>query len=130
MRHSFSFKAWSMFRVTYALAPILVGLDKMMFTNFLVEWSKYVSPVVLQLLHLNLNHFLILVGVLEIVGGIMLWFYPRLGGYTVATLMGLVVINLLTMHMYYDIIVRDIIIMIGVIGFCWMTTTLENNNEV
>ena len=50
---------------TYGLVPILAGLDK--FTHLLTDWSKYLAPVVTDILPLQADTFMYIVGVIEVV---------------------------------------------------------------
>ena len=117
-------QTWFMLRITYALVPILVGLDKC-FTGLIVDWSKYVSPVVMTYLPLTIGQLLLLVGVIEIVAGVVVWFYPRIGAYIVVAWMALIILNLASMNAFYDIIARDVIIAIGALALAWLTEGLQ-----
>ncbi len=110
-------RAQMLLKVTYTLVPIVLGLDKL-FKWMIVDWAKYASPVIMNLLPISMTvvHFVMLTGIIEIVAGILVWVYPRLGAYTVAAWMGLIVINLATMNQFYDIMARDVVIGIGAIA--------------
>lgn len=117
-------QTWFMLRITYALVPIFVGLDKC-FTGLIVDWSKYVSPVVMAYLPLTIGQLLLLIGVIEIVAGVVVWFYPRIGAYIVVAWMALIILNLASMNAFYDIIARDVIIAIGALALAWLTEGLQ-----
>lgn len=110
-------RAQMLLKITYTLVPIALGLDKL-FKWMIVDWGKYASPVIMNLLPISMTvvHFVMLTGIIEIFAGILVWFYPRLGAYTVAAWMGLIIINLATMNQFYDIIARDAVIGIGAIA--------------
>lgn len=118
------FQTWFMLRVVYALVPILLGLDKC-FTGWIVDWSKYVSPLVMGYMPLTVGHFLILVGIIEIIAGIVVWFYPRLGAYIIIVWMILIIVNLASMNKDYDIIARDVVITIGALALAWLTEAVK-----
>ena len=117
-------RTWLMLKITYAIVPILLGLDKC-FTGLIVYWPKYASPVVMSYLPLSVAQFVVLVGVIEIVAGIVVWFYPRFGAYLVASWLGLIIINLATMPAVYDIIARDLVIAVGAVALAWLTKATE-----
>lgn len=117
------FRTWLLLRITYALAPIALGLDKC-FTGLIVKWPKYVSPVLLPYWPLSLSHFLTTIGIIEIVAGLLVWFRPRIGAYVVVAWLGLIIINLATMHMYFDIIARDAVIAVGALALAWLSNAL------
>lgn len=120
MNNTQVFRTWFMLRIVYALVPILLGLDKC-FTSLIVDWSKYTSPMIMAYIPLTMVQFLILVGVIEIVAGLIVWFYPRFGGYLIVAWMGLIIFNLLTMGGLLDIILRDVVIAIGALALAWLS---------
>lgn len=112
----------TMLKITYALVPILIGLDKLS-AWLLVDWAKYTSPLVSALLPAGISGvtFVVITGIIEIAAGLLVWFYPRFGAYVVAAWMGLVILNLASMNTYYDIIARDAVIAIGALALAWLT---------
>lgn len=115
------YRTWLMLKITYAIVPIVIGLDKC-FTWLLVDWAKYVSPLVMDYMSvLTVAQFIMVTGVIEILAGVFLWFYPRFGAYVIALWMALVIANLVSMNMFYDIIARDTVIGIGALALAWLT---------
>jgi hypothetical protein len=112
-------QTWFMLKLTYTLVPIIIGLDK--FTNMVTDWPKYVSPIVMEYLPLTMAQLLMAVGIIEIVAGVIVWFYPRLGGYIIVAWLGVIILNLASMNMYYDIIARDVVIAIGALALAWLS---------
>ena len=119
------FQTWSMLRITYALVPILLGLDKFFATGLIVDWSKYVSPDVMAYIPLTMAQFLMAIGIIEIIAGFVVWFAPRFGGYLVAAWLALIIVNLAMMHAFYDIIARDVVIAIGALALAMLTQAIE-----
>ena len=62
-------KPWWALRLSYGLVPIIAGLDK--FTNLLVDWKQYLNPVAERVLPFSGSTFMRLVGVVEIVAGVL-----------------------------------------------------------
>src|SRR5262249_31721782 len=94
-------------RLCYGLVPIVVGLDK--FTNLLTPGAKYPAASVAQRLPIPPAHFMMLVGIIEIVAGLaVLTVLTRLGSYVVAVWLALIAANLLLAG-YYDVAVRDLV---------------------
>lgn len=118
------FQTWSLLRITYALVPILLGLDKC-FTGLIVDWSRYVSPIVMAYVPFAMAQFLILIGIIEIIAGFVVWFYPRLGAYIIVAWLALIIGNLVSMHAFYDIIARDVVIAIGALALAWLSQAVE-----
>lgn len=99
--------------VTFGVVPIVAGLDK--FTNLLTDWSVYLSPLVADLLPFSAGTFMAIVGVIEIVAGILVFVKPRLGGLVVAAWLVAIALNLLLAG-YYDIAVRDLVMAVAAWG--------------
>jgi uncharacterized membrane protein YphA (DoxX/SURF4 family) len=91
-------------RVMFGVVPIVAGLDK--FTNLLVDWSKYLAPVIAHMV--PAHGFMLVVGIIEIVAGIGVLFSPWTKAF--ATIVGLWLLGIavdLVIAGYYDIAVRD-----------------------
>jgi hypothetical protein len=96
---------------TYGLVPILAGLDK--FTHLLTDWSKYLAPVVTDILPLQADTFMYIVGVIEVVAGIIVFVKPKLGSLVVGFWLVGIAINLLLTGQYFDVAVRDVVMAVG-----------------
>lgn len=99
-----AYQAYQILRVGFTVAPILFGLDK--FFNIMVEWEKYVAPWIVRIVG-NAHAFMLVVGVVEIVAGLLVALKPRWGGYIVALWLVGIIFNLLTYPGFYDIALRD-----------------------
>ena len=99
-----AYQAYQILHIGFTLAPILFGLDK--FLNFLVDWDKYVAPWIVPIVG-NAHRFMLVVGVIEILSGVLVAFRPRWGGYIVAAWLLGIIFNLLTYSGFYDIALRD-----------------------
>src|SRR5207302_9600181 len=72
--------AWWALRLAFFLGPFLAGLDK--FFHVLVDWDKYLNPVSQRILGSLSHPFMLLVGVIEMIVGLMvITKWPRLGAY-------------------------------------------------
>jgi hypothetical protein len=107
-------QAFQILRLGFTVAPILAGLDK--FLDVLVDWDKYISPVANNVLAGHGHQFMLVVGVIEIVAGIGVFFKPRVFAYIVAVWLLLVILNLLTIPGYYDIALRDLGLALGALA--------------
>ena len=97
----------------YGIVPILIGVDK--FFYCIVDWNIYVSPLLLSYVPtLTATMVAQIVGVIEIIAGfIILSKWTRFGTYLVAAWLLAIIINLFTIGNFYDIILRDIAIIVG-----------------
>ncbi len=97
--------------LTYGLLPIVAGLDK--FTNFLTVWEKYLNPDIAEMLPLSAHNFMLVVGAIEIIAGILVLVRPAIGGIMVAAWLTLIALTLLVGGEYFDVAVRDLVMAIG-----------------
>src|SRR5207248_430491 len=77
--------AWQAYRLLhwgFVAAPVIAGLDK--FFNLLVHWDKYLAPSILNLSPLGAAGSMNVVGVVEIVAGLVVALRPRIGAWVVA----------------------------------------------
>lgn len=95
----------------YGLVPIAAGADK--FMNLLTDWTKYLPSVATHIVPVTPHVFMMIVGVIEIIAGlVVLTVAPRLGAYVVAIWLVLIAISV-TITGYYDIAVRDLVMALG-----------------
>ena len=104
----------SILRWTYGLVPIVAGADK--FAHILTNWNKYLAPVVTDIIPLPPSTFMSIVGVIEIIAGIIVLAKTRIGALIVGLWLIGIAINLLLTGHYYDVAVRDTTMAIG--AFC------------
>ncbi len=98
-------------KLTYGIVPIVAGLDK--FINLLTDWEKYLSPAVASMLPFTPHTFMLLVGVIEIIAGVLVFVRPRLGAYVVMAWLIGIALNLIMSGQYFDIAVRDLTMAVG-----------------
>jgi hypothetical protein len=98
-------------RMTYGIVPIVAGLDK--FFNILAHWENYVPVSISSSLPLSAHTLMILVGIIEIVAGLIVLARPVIGGYIVAAWLVLIGILLLIGGSFLDVAVRDFVMAIG-----------------
>ncbi|MDE2212993.1 MAG: DoxX family membrane protein [Patescibacteria group bacterium] len=117
--------SWNVLRYAYGAVLLLAGLDKLLGTDFIVFWPKYISPLVASYLPVSTGVFLGAMGVVEIVVAIMLvtkW--PRIGGYLSVVWLVLIAINLLMLG-YIDIAIRDLLLAVGALALAELTVAVE-----
>jgi uncharacterized membrane protein YphA (DoxX/SURF4 family) len=107
-------RVWSILHWTYGLVPIAAGADK--FMHVLTDWDKYLSPSIANILPMSAHSFMNIVGIIEIVAGVLVLVKPRIGSIVVAFWLIGIAINLVLTGQYYDVAVRDIVMSIG--AFC------------
>jgi hypothetical protein len=84
---------------------MVAGLDK--FFHLLVNWDMYLAPSIARLLPIGCHSLMQIVGVVEIIAGLLVAVKPRIGGYVVAVWLWGIILNLLLIPGYYDVALRD-----------------------
>jgi uncharacterized membrane protein YphA (DoxX/SURF4 family) len=110
-------KTTSLLRWTYGLVPIVAGADK--FMHVLTDWDKYLAPQIASILPMQPHTFMNIVGIIEIVAGVLVLIRPKIGSLIVALWLIGIAINLLLTGQYYDVAVRDAVMAIGAFSL-WM----------
>jgi uncharacterized membrane protein YphA (DoxX/SURF4 family) len=106
-----AYQAFTIMRVAFAVAPILFGLDK--FFNVMVDWEGYLAPWINDIVPGSAATAMHLVGIVEILAGVLVALKPRYGAYVVAAWLAGIIVDLLTYSGYYDIALRDFGLMLG-----------------
>src|SRR3954447_6831293 len=105
-------QAFLLLRIGFTVAPILFGLDK--FAGVLTDdWTRYLAPAFNNLIPGSAADAMHIVGVIEIVAGLVVAVRPRWGGYLVAGWLAGIIVNLLIVGGYGDIALRDFGLMLG-----------------
>ncbi|MGH3384036.1 MAG: hypothetical protein ACRDO1_05620 [Nocardioidaceae bacterium] len=107
-------QAFLLLRTVFTVAPILFGLDK--FANVLVDWPTYLAPFVNDIVPGTGQEAMYLVGVIEIVAGIVVAVAPRFGGLLVAAWLAGIIVNLLLIPDFYDVALRDFGLLVGALA--------------
>jgi uncharacterized membrane protein YphA (DoxX/SURF4 family) len=115
---------WWTLRLSFGLVPLLAGLDK--FLNLLTEWPKYVAPALAHALPMTPQHFMYVVGVIEIVAGLAVLLSPwtKVFAYVVAAWLAGIAINLV-LGGFYDIAVRDLVMAASAISLARLTGVIR-----
>ncbi len=99
--------AWWALRVGLGAAAFLAGLDK--FFNLLTNWEMYLSPLAERLLPMSGTTFMHVVGVIEMIVGLMiLTRWTRIGSYVAMLWLVVIAVNLITTGKFFDVAVRDL----------------------
>jgi len=100
------YQAYRILQFGFTVAPIVAGLDK--FFGLLVNWDQYLPSFVNSMVGGHGHSLMHLVGVIEIIAGLGVWFKPRIFAYVVAAWLCLIIANLLMIPGYYDVALRDL----------------------
>src|SRR5947207_7024042 len=115
---------WAL-RIAFGIGPLLAGLDK--FTNILVNWEKYLSPMAQHAVPISPISFMRIVGVVEIIVGLAVLFGATRDLWYIAMVwLWCIAANLISTGTYYDIAVRDILLGLGAYSLARVTEARES----
>jgi len=121
--HDPTYQAFWLLRIGFTVAPILFGFDK--FLNWLVDWQIYLAPQIDDRLPGNAHQVMLVVGVIEIVAGLVVAVRPKFGGYLVAAWLAGIIVNLLILADHYDVALRDFGLLLGALTLARLATAFE-----
>ena len=110
--------SFTLLKLTFGIVPIVAGLDK--FTNILTHWDQYINPTIGDMLPFSASTFMMIVGVIEIIAGIIVLKKTELGGYIVAAWLTVVALTLLISFNFVDVAVRDLVMAIAAFSMARM----------
>lgn len=105
---------FNLLKYVFVVVPIVAGADK--FTNLLTNWEQYVNPSIADLLPVSAGVFMMVVGIIEIVAGLIVFKKSEIGGYIVAAWLTLIALSLLVGFIYVDVAVRDLVMAIAALS--------------
>jgi hypothetical protein len=121
--HSPSYQAYQILHLAFVVAPVVAGIDK--FFHILVNWDQYLSPLVTKMLPISGHTFMLGVGVIEIVAGLLVAFLPAVGGLVVGAWLCGIILNLLSIPGYFDVALRDLGLALGAFALARLATEFD-----
>jgi len=124
-----AYSAYFALRTVFTIAPILFGLDK--FFNLLPyphHWSMYLAGWIDNLVPGTADQLMYLVGVIEILAGVLVALAPRLGAWVVAAWLAGIIIDLVTGPGFYDVALRDFGLLVGAIALARLAHGVHNGS--
>lgn len=120
--------AFWILRVGFAVLPFWMGLDK--FLGVLApDWPHYLAPWIVGLLPFSAQTAMYVVGVIEMVAGIMVAIKPRYAAYVVALWLAGIILNFLTYSGFYDIALRDFGLLIAALALAALSTQYDRTRN-
>ena len=121
-------QAFTLLRITFTVAPILFGIDK--FANVLTnDWTKYLATEYNDILPGSAADAMHIVGVVEIVAGLVVLVAPLFGGLLVAAWLGGIIVDLLLRGGYGDIALRDFGLLLGALSLSRLATAFATSSQ-
>ena len=120
--------SWWVLKIGLGVGPIITGIDK--YFNKLTDWGMYLSPVATKIVPVSVATFMHIVGVVEIIAGlVVLSRWTRFGSYLVMFWLLGIAVNLLTTGMFYDLAMRDLEIALGGFVLSQLTAVREQQSR-
>lgn len=114
---------FNLLKYTFVVVPIVAGADK--FLNLLTDWSQYVHPVLVDALPIAPAVFMKIVGIIEILAGLIVLKKTTWGGYIVAAWLTVIAISLLAGGNFVDVAVRDIVMAIAAFSMAKISNIVQ-----
>ncbi|MAB58411.1 MAG: hypothetical protein CL524_12835 [Aequorivita sp.] len=114
----------NLLKAVFIIVPIVAGLDK--FFNILAQWDTYLAPATLEMLPFSGETFMKIVGIIEIVAGIIVAIRTQIGAYIVSLWLLLIALSLIFTWHHPDVAVRDIVMAISAFILAKLSTPASN----
>lgn len=112
--HNPTYQAYQILHWGFVAAPVIAGADK--FLHLLANWDSYLAPALAKISPLSVHGTMLVVGVVEIVAGLLVALKPRVGAYVVAAWLVGIILDLLLLGRGYDIALRDFGLCLGALA--------------
>lgn len=112
-----------LFKITFTVIPVVAGLDK--FFNILCDWTQYINPLLLDALPFSDGTFMMIVGVIEIVAGLLVFLKPQIGGLVVGAWLVGIALTLLLGWQFVDVAIRDLVMAISAFSTARLATMVN-----
>ena len=119
-----AYQAYLILYAGFVALPILAGLDK--FFHLVVNWDQYLAPVVTQIIPVSGHTFMLAVGVIEIAAGMLVAVRPRIGAFVVVLWLWGIIVNLLLVHGFYDVALRDFGLSLGALALARLSQDFKH----
>jgi hypothetical protein len=109
---------FNLLKITFGAVPIIAGADK--FFNLLTNWAEYVPASIAGILPFSATVLMMIVGVIEIVAGLIVFKKTEIGGYIVAAWLTVIALVLLVGFKHVDVAVRDLVMAVAALSMARM----------
>lgn len=124
LRNEPAYAAFWILRIGFVVLPFWMGLDK--FVKVLdPNWPGYLAPWIVGLLPVSAQTAMYVVGVVEMVAGILIAIKPRYAAYVVALWLAGIIFNFLTLSGYYDVALRDLGLLIAALALALLASRYD-----
>ena len=119
-----AYQAYLILRTGFIAAPIIAGTDK--FFHLLANWDMYLAPAIANLSPVGGHGLMSVVGVIEVLAGLLVAVRPRIGAYVVAFWLLGIIVNLLLIPGYFDVALRDFGLSLGALALARLSSEFSS----
>ena len=112
--HGPTYQAYQILHWGFVAAPVIMGADK--FLHLLTNWDQYLAPAFGRISPLDTHGTMTVVGIVEVVAGLVVAMKPRVGAYVVAAWLAGIILNLLLHGSFFDVALRDFGLLLGALA--------------
>lgn len=124
------YQAFTLLRTVFTVAPIVFGLDKFSHHSYLLrghDWTIYLAGWMNDIAPGDAHTAMVIVGIIEVVAGILVFLAPRYAAYVVALWLLGIIVSLLTVagYKYGDIALRDFGLFVAAVALARLSVTYD-----
>lgn len=119
--------AFWVLRSAFVIAPVAFGIDK--FTNLLTYWPQYLAPWIDSIVPGTAQQAMYVVGMIEIIAGLLVAWRPRIGGLIVSIWLSGIVVNLMSTGSFLDVALRDVGLLAGAVALTLLAADQTHRND-
>ncbi len=123
--HNPAYQAYQILHWGFVAAPVIAGADK--FLRLLTNWDQYLAPAFARLSPMPTHATMEIVGVIEIVAGLIVALRPRIGAYVVAAWLAGIILDLLMLGSFFDVALRDFGLLLGALALGRLSAVYDTN---
>jgi hypothetical protein len=125
--HDATYQGYQILHWGFVALPVIAGLDK--FAHLLTNWDTYLAPAIANMLGSYAHTFMLVVGAVEVLAGLLVALKPKVGAYVVAAWLVGIMINLFMGANNGDIILRDFGLFLGALALGRLAATYDHQLE-
>jgi hypothetical protein len=122
--HDPTYQAYQILHWGFVAAPVIAGADK--FLHLLTNWDQYLAPALARMSPFGAHGTMLVVGVVEIVAGLVVALKPRIGAYVVAAWLVGIILDLLLLGSFFDVALRDFGLFLGALALARLSTVYDD----
>ena len=126
-KHDATYQGYQILHWGFVALPVIAGLDK--FAHLLTNWDTYLAPPIANILGAYTHTFMLVVGAVEVLAGLLVALKPKIGAYVVAAWLVGIIVNLFLGPNNGDIILRDFGLCLGALALGRLAMTYDHQLE-